>query len=388
MSEPDFHEIGQLIADEGSAGFDALAERFIAAGNYPGAFEARLMKKRLDMGLPLMATSAESLSIEEAKLYAAAQVEAARETGTLFLSSGDIRRAWPYLRAVGDTEIVRQAIDDFEPGEDSDQVDGAIEVGFYEAVHPEKGLELLLHQHGICRAITTYGQYPDGESRQRSGINLVRSIYEEVRDNIRSTVEAEEGSAPADATLLSLIEGRDWLFDGHAHYNDTSHVISILQFAIDFDDRDALQMAYELTQYGEHLGEMFQFKGQPPFEEPFPDYGAYLSALLGNDADASVEHFRNKLTPEPDPFGDITAQTLVTLLIHLDRYHEALDIAETRLSELPPERLSCPGPLQICELAGDFERLKSIAQSTGNHLAYAAAVAKLSSPTTQKAGTP
>lgn len=366
-----------MLDESGPAGFDTLAERFIAAGNYPAAFEARLMKKRLDMGLPLMATSANDLSAEQARLYADAQIEAARETGTLFLERGDIRQAWPYLRAVGDTLAVREAIEAFEPGEDADRVDGVIEVGFYEAVHPEKGLEMLLHQHGVCRAITTFGQYPDPATREHSGTRLIRTVYEEVRDNIRATIQAEEETVPPESSLLELIESRDQLFEGNAYYIDTSHVISVLQFAIEFTDREALRMAYELTEYGNRLGEMFQFKGQFPFEEPFPDYGAYLRALLGDRVEESLDRLRRKMTPEPDPFGDAAAQALVTLLVRLDRFNEAMDIAEERLADIAPDRLSCPGPLVICEMAGDFQRLKAIAEKTGNHLAYAAAAAKL-----------
>lgn len=378
MTDPDFEEIGRILTESGPSGFDALAERFIAAGNFPAAFEARLMKKRLEMDLPLMASSANDLSDADAKVFAATQIDAARETGTLFLEQGDIRRAWPYFRAVGDSKAIREAIENFQAGEDSDRIDGAIEVGLYEAVHPEKGLELMLRQHGVCRTITTFAQYPDEESRERSGTFLIRSIYEEVRENIRSTIEAASGDASTDATLLTLIEGRDDLFEGNAYYIDTSHVISILRYAIEFTDPEALQMAYELTEYGRRLGEMFQFKGQFPFEEPFPDYGAYLRALLGDRVEESIEHFRDKITPEPDPFGDVAAQTLVTLLVRLDRFSEAIDIAEERLSDVTPDRLTCPGPLEICEMAGDLERLKTIAEKTGNRLAYAAATVGLS----------
>ena len=372
VTDPGFDEIGQLLAEHGPAGFDLLAERFIASGNFPAAFEARLMKKRVEMGLPLMSQSQGDLSPENARTYADAQIAAAREIGGLYLGRNDIRRAWPYFRAIGETGVVKDAIEKLSLEMDGDLIDGAIEVGFYEAVHPEKGLALLLNRHGICRAITTFGQYPSLEGRDAAGALLIRTIYDELRGSILSALEMEDSGA----SLLELVEANEALFAGNASYIDVSHVISVLRYAIELEDSQILQRSYELTEYGRRLSEMYQFKGQFPFEEPFPDYGAYLQALLGMNVDAALDRFRAKLSPEPDPYGDIAAQTLVNLLVRLDRLPEAIDVAEERLAGIPLDRLICPGPLELCERAGDFDRLRSIALQTNNRIAYAAALAK------------
>jgi hypothetical protein len=370
VTDPDFDEIGQLLAEHGPAGFDLLAQRFIASGNFPGAFEARLMRKRVEMGLPLMSHSQGELSPEDATSYADAQIAAAREIGGLYLGRNDIRRAWPYFRAIGETALVKDAIEKLSPETEGDLVDGAIEVAFYEAVHPEKGLALLLNRHGICRAITTFGQYPSLEGRDAAGAMLIRTIYDELRGNLLAALEIEDSKA----SLLELVEAHEELFEGNASYIDVSHVISVLRYAVDLEDPPILRMSYELTEYGRRLGEMYQFKGQFPFEEPFLDYGAYLQALLGINVDAAVERFRAKVSPEPDPYGDIAAQTLVNLLVRLGRLPDAIDLAEERLAGIPLDRLICPGPLELCERAGDFDRLKSIALKTNNRIAYAAAL--------------
>ena len=372
MTDPGFDEIGQLLAEHGPAGLDLLAERFIGSGNFPAAFEARLMKKRVEMGLPLMSQSQGDLSPDDAKTYAETQIAAAREIGGLYLGRDDIRRAWPYFRAIGETSPVKDAIEKLSPEIDGDLVDGAIEVGFYEAVHPHKGLALLLNRHGICRAITTFGQYPSIEGRDAAGALLIRTIYDELRRNILTSLETEDSTA----SLLELVEANEELFAGNASYIDVSHVISVLRYAIDFEDPQILQMSYELTEYGRRLAEMYQFKGQFPFEEPFPDYGAYLRALLGINVDAALDRFRAKISPEPDPYGDIAAQTLVNLLVRVDRIPEAVDLAEERLADIPLDRLICPGPLELCERADDFDRLRSIALKTGNLIAYAAALSR------------
>src|SRR5690349_144386 len=81
-----------LESGDPSASLDFLVDEFLASGQYSLVFEARLMRKRLDLGLPLIQT--ESLTGDD---YQRAVVEAAREAGVLFLDAGNIERAWPYF---------------------------------------------------------------------------------------------------------------------------------------------------------------------------------------------------------------------------------------------------------------------------------------------------
>ena len=105
-------------------------------------FEARLMKKRLELGLPLIqAPNLGALARDVQAKYQQFLVEAAQETGELFLASGDIPKAWPYLRATGDVQRVAAAIETVDPGEN---VEAIIEIAFMQGVHPAKGLELVI----------------------------------------------------------------------------------------------------------------------------------------------------------------------------------------------------------------------------------------------------
>ncbi len=123
--------------------------------NYPLLFEARLMQARHKIGLPLIFNAPlEDLPAEQRQAYEEAMRDAARETGNLFLADGDIPRAWPYFRAIGDPAPVAAAIEKIDS---HDQLDGIIEIAFGQGVHPRKGFELLLKTHGICRAITFFG---------------------------------------------------------------------------------------------------------------------------------------------------------------------------------------------------------------------------------------
>jgi hypothetical protein len=163
------------------------------------------------------------------------------------------------------------------------------------------------------------------------------------------------------------------LFGEYNYYVDSSHLVSILRFAIDLEDRELLRKAVEMAEYGRRLSSMFHFKGDPPFENTYEDYGIYLRALVDEQVDEAVAHFRSKLADAAD---STPAQMFVLLLVRLKRYGEALDVALEYLRELPPSQMICPSAVQLCQLARDFERLKVVAREQDDLLTYTAAVAQ------------
>src|SRR5438552_11644514 len=112
--EPDtFEELERARkADGACGGFDFLSKKFREEKNYPSLFETRLMQKRLELGLdPLQIGSLDDVPADVRPAYERAFVEAAREVGGLFLADGDVARAWPYYRAIGETAPVAAAIE-------------------------------------------------------------------------------------------------------------------------------------------------------------------------------------------------------------------------------------------------------------------------------------
>src|SRR2546429_827407 len=158
MSDETFHLVEQALRSGGSgAGFDFLMRRFREEKDYPRLFEARLMKRRHELGLPLIQIEPmEDLPNETRRAYEEGFIEAAREVGGLFLADGNIQRAWPYFRAIGETAPVSAAIEKFDSQEGAEPV---IEIAFMERVNPYKGFQLILSNYGICRAITSFGQF-------------------------------------------------------------------------------------------------------------------------------------------------------------------------------------------------------------------------------------
>ncbi len=362
-----------LISEDIPAVLDYLADQFRSLRRYALIFEARLMKKRFELGLPLIQTDASSeFSERNRSSYENAMIDAARETGKLFLADGEIERAWPYFRAIGDTQPVADAIERVQPGED---VDSVIAIAFQEGVNPTKGLELILKTHGICRAITSFGMYSLQKDRDRCIALLVGNVHAEVMARMSNAIESQEGVKPTPDTLPDLFASRPWLFGEYDYYVDPSHLVSLLPYCAEIKDRETLDLFHQLCEYGQRLSAQFQSPGEPPFENPYLDYGHYVQALLGDDVEAHISHFRAKISgydPQQACFGP--AQMLINLLVALGRYDEALHIS---LQYLPDGEsgLPCPSASQLCYLAGDYGQLQDLAKKRGDLLTYVAALA-------------
>jgi hypothetical protein len=356
----------KIASGDAGAGFDLLIEEFLAAGEYGMAFEARLMKKRFELGLPLLQD--DTPAHEE---YQAAAIEAARQTGELFLAAGAIERAWPYFRAVSDVAPVVQAIDALEPAEGQD---GVINIAFQEGLHPSKGLDLILGTHGMCRALTAFGMTAVTKDRDKCIAFLTTALYGEVVARMSGAIEKHEGVAPGSKSLVELMEGREWLFGEWDYYVDTSHLISVLPYCVEVSDARVLRLMHELCEYGKRLNARFSSPGNPPFENQFESYGHYALALLGGSVEEHVDYFRRKVAEsDPDIVGDAPGRVLVRLLMSLGRLSEALDVLLESVFEDAPYGAPVPSVLQLCYQAQDFARMTEIARERGDALNYAVA---------------
>jgi hypothetical protein len=370
MNDNVFELIEQAVCVGGAeSGFDLLAKKLVEDKNYPLLFEVRVVEQRHKMGLPpLRVDGVDDIPAGHRTAYEDALAQAAREVGLLFLSDGDIPRAWPYFRAVGDREPVMAAIEKLESAEDA-----VIQMALEERVHPRKGFELLLGRFGICRAITYFEQYSDRETREQCIILLVRTLHRELVESLQKAIVKRQGTSLPHLpdSVPELIRGRDWLFGDLDYYVDTSHLVAVIRFALDLADPQALRLAVELCEYGQHLSPQFKYRAEPPFDDVYVDHAAYLSALAGENVDACIEHFLAKV--RASDLDTTPAQVLVALLTRLKRYQEAIDISLEHLSQTAGEQLVCPTIPQLCQLEGDYPRLKQLARERGDLLSFLAA---------------
>jgi hypothetical protein len=371
VSQDPFELIEQALASGGPASaLDLLARKFLDEKKYPQLFEARLMQTRLELGLPLIQLSdIEELPEPARSHYEDGVRQAARETGGLFLASGDIPHAWPYFRAIGERDPIQAALEHANSGE---QIDALIEIALGERVHPRRGLELVIERHGICRAISLFEEFPNLEQREDCWKLLVRTLHAEVVSKLKNAIAGEEGS-PETNSIPELIQGRDWLFGEFAAYADTSHIVNVIRFAVEFEDREALTLVLELCEYGAHLSPQFKMRGEPPFEDIYREHAIYLRAAMGEDVDSAIEYFRGKITAQEDPLWAIRcADLLVRLLVRCKKYDQAVQISMDYLNDADPRHVSCPTLIQLCQLAGDTRRMREFARDNGDFLSYAA----------------
>jgi len=358
MSDP-FTQLEQTLQSDGpGAVFDLLEQQAREEGNARVLFDAGILRVRHRLGLPLIETEAvPELNAEQRPPYEAAFRESARAAGHLCLARGDIPGAWPYFKAIGEHAPVADALEAVSGGEDLDRL---IAIAFQEGVNVRKGFELILEHHGICSAITWFHSARDPRSRNECLRLLVQALYREIASSLRRAIASVEGAEPAADRIAPLIAGRDWLFEGMASYTDSTHVASVLRLAPALEDEPSLRMALEIAEYARHLDPMYHFRGDPPFEDPYGDAAVFLKALLGEEVEAGIAHFRAKVAGPEDAAA---AEVLIDLLSRLERYSDAI---ETSAACLPD------ATLQLCQSARDFTALREQARSRNDIIGYAA----------------
>jgi len=291
------------------------------------------------------------------------------KAGELFLADGQIARAWPYFRALGEPGPVREAIErtPVDAGDES-----VIDVALSEQVHPARGFRMLLAHHGICRAITLFDQYPHQPTRLECLELLVRTIHEDLVANLKRSLEKVEGAAPETNAIPELL--RDWMFGAYDYYVDVSHLGSIVRYSAEASDPEVLRLAVELTEYGRRLSAELQYRGDPPFEDLYTDHAAWFKALLGQEVEECIAHFQGKVASyDYEQIGTYPAQVLVRMLVRLGRYSQAVATYETWCKDADPMYLHCPPFEQLCIMAQDWDRIKASARRDGDALRYLAA---------------
>jgi hypothetical protein len=143
-------------------------------------------------------------------------------------------------------------------------------------------------------------------------------------------------------------------------------LVSLLRYSPELEDPALMRMALELAEYGKRLDPMYHFRGDPPFDDPYTDHAIYLRVMLGEDVEAGLAHFRAK--------GESAAEVLVDLLVRLDRFQDAICTSIDLMPEARYGPSNALSVLQLCQIAGDWPRLRTLARERGDVLSFAAAL--------------
>ena len=365
-----------LAADGPLPAVDALIADLMKAENFQAVFYAKLMRKRVELGVsPFPTGPSDELPEAAHEPYENAIREAGRYVGGLYLDRRDYAKAWGFYRMLGEQERMYAALDGYEPAPDDDTY-GIVEIAWQHGVHPRKGFDILLGRSGVCSAITMVGSADlskNPELREYCIKKLVRALHGQLIDRLRGELESRNVAVPVGSTLPLLIDaGGPGMFGEDAYHIDVSHLSSVVQLAAHLPPCEELDLACELCAYGVKLSPNLRGDMPAPFDGGYADYAEYLDILAGRNADANLAHFRAKLDAAAAEGDTFPAEVLVNLLLRIDRLPEALEVAKQYLSDPELRELSCPTVSELARRAGDFATMTEVARAGTDPVNYLA----------------
>ena len=375
-----FDRIAELKSSAGpQAAIDLLIETLREEKNYHRLFDALLMKKKNQLGLPLLhPTSLADVPADQRADFENYYVDCARETGSLFLKNGQLSEAWVYFRTIQEPDAVAEALEQTTLPDDYEKSQELINIALYEGANPVRGLQFLLQSNGTCNTITAMDQALQGldsKNRQKSSAMIVRHLYDELSMTVKAEVERRMPLPPSakEPSLRELIMGREWLFQEGNYHVDVSHLNSVVRFARFLDPgTPELEQAVQLAEYGTNLDTKFQYPGEAPFEEFYPSHQHFLNVLLGRNVDEAMAYFQHKLDVEPDePDQQMIAYVMVDLLVRSGRIDQAMEVAGKHLRFLDEPSFSFA---ELCTKAGKPEAWAEASRDKGDLVAFTAAI--------------
>ncbi|MEZ6056053.1 MAG: hypothetical protein R3C01_05045 [Planctomycetaceae bacterium] len=379
MSAALLAELSQL---SGSGETEQVLDRLIAGlqaeKHFHKLFDARMLKRKYELGLPLTRpTSLSDVPEELRKSCEETYIAAAREAGAALLAEGDIPGAWMYYRVIREKEPIATAILNLPlPSQQDETAEQIVQIALYEGVAAARGVEILLNMQGTCSTITTLDQTfqnLSAEDRRDCARVMLHSLHADLTENVTREVQQRLAMLPPGMSLGELISGRDWLFEKGNYHIDVSHLNAVVRFARSCERSEDLQKALELAEYGSRLDPQLQYGGEPPFDDFYPAHRQFFRALLNQKRDESLQYFRDKLAQEPDERDKpLLAYVLVDLLVRVESLDEAVDLAEKYLSNLSDDLAISFS--ELCIKAKRFDTLQKVMKDQGDAVGLVAAL--------------
>ncbi len=375
MSDTLFEQLEQQCT---SGGVDAVLEHLINSlqqdKKHHELFEALKMQVRHRAGLPLLyGESGDDLDSQQRTLLEDGLLGACRQVGTGLLEEGRVSEGWMYMRPVGDMAAAREMINKIEIQDDN--IDEMVEVLLQEGVDPARGFSVVLQNYGTCNAITTYESVmpQKGKADQRAVAQLLlRHVHQELFTNVKADVATRTDSEPTGTTLAELIAGQGEMFGEHSYHIDTTHLASTTRFSRILEDEESLRLALDLTQYGKELHEQFQYEGDEPFTDIYRHHAFYYQALLGENLDEALAHFKDRSdNVDSNNWGTVAIEIYIDLLARVGKIEEAIAVTIEKIT--PGQRTMglAPSLLELCERGGNYSPLMDACRGSDDVLGFA-----------------
>lgn len=374
-----WEKLEQACAADSSASLDFLIDELRAGDDPHYLFDALLLKWKFENQLPLLQpTSMSDVPPDRKGEFEQVYIDAARQTGQKLLDASRLADAWMYFRAINEPDPVTAAIDQYEPpAEMNDELEEVLQLALYQRIHPAKGVSLMLKTHGMCNTVTALDQlFLDIAPRDRTACArlMVNQLYADVVHNVRYEVSQRSPLLPPDLSLGDLIAGRLWLFENDNYHIDVSHLNAVVRFArsLEQSDREFLEKAIQLAEYGACLSPHLQYPSEPPFDTYYESHQHYFQIVLSQQRDDSLRYFHERLEAASDPQDrELIAYVLVDLLMRAQDYASAVRVAETYLNDVHEQ--SGFSFVTLCQDTHDMAALQRHAKKVNNPVLYLAA---------------
>jgi hypothetical protein len=169
-----------------------------------------------------------------------------------------------------------------------------------------------------------------------------------------------------------MVEGNPELFAEDSYHIDTSHLSSVVQMSTHLPPGPENALARDLCVYGRRLSPGLQGRNDPPFEDNYDDYLAFLNVIAGVDVPSGLERFRAKAEREAAEGATYAAQVYVNLLLRVNRPKEALAAAKKYLLAQDERNMICPGVSELARKSSDFESMAEAARARNDPVGYLA----------------
>ena len=359
MTTP-FKQLQQITDDQGvEAGLDFLEQHVRRNKDYAQLFEVLKMRVRFAMDLPILySRTRDNLTEVDQRKLEDGLLAACREVGTLFFKQGDLDRGWNYLQPVGDRELNEKLIRN--AGLNDQNTDKLIEIAVSQGAAPAYGFQLLLQRYGTCDAITTFDQIAHGhdvECQRVMAGSLLDHLYDELVDHLFESIPGLKASFGEVRSLAALLDSGKIELGGDCVV-DATHLASVVRISRILQDPKLLQKAWELARFGDGLADDLKYPGEVPFENVYPDHSRFYSTLLGQDVDAGLDHFREKIDKHnAAQYGGMVIETYVGLLARVGRNDQAIDVLTEQLLGKYPVQGIAPEAHELAETAEQKQRL-------------------------------
>lgn len=369
-----FEQIAARLNTDGVAGtLELLETHFRREKEYFRLFEVLKLRCRHKLGLPLTpCQTAERLPERQQRELDDGLIDACQTVGTLLFRDGDVQHGWTYLQPVGNRKLTESLIREIKV--DDDNVDMLIDISLNQGAAPSYGYHLAMMHHGTCSAITAFdvqGANFDRETQSAMAAQLLRHIYDEVMQNVKAHIDQNEQTARPDANLRELLAEHPWLVEQQAYHLDATHLASLMKIARLTTSAGDHEMALQLTEYGAGFPDDLQYPNPAPFENTYADHNIFFSALMGENAEAAVNHFQQKCTQASG-----ADEILIDFLYRISRVDDA--IAHAKASPIDPSMRTglAPDIIEMASSPAQFESVLDHLQQQDDLLGYSVALLK------------